>query len=206
VYAMDVTRQPRLLILCECKLWKSKVPQNVVRGFRTVMQDSGAHVGYIISSSGFQKGAFESAANTNLHLVTWEEFQQAFYERWFDAMQSRLEDVSLEVRELGDYFNRRTTSVLHAIPERVNELQNLHRRFSAYDTAGINAFMRERIQFPVTCIDPRHGAKDGTKITFPDARSYFDTLLAAVQPAIAAYEGFVAKYQAEDAKVGRKPD
>jgi hypothetical protein len=102
--------------------------------------------------------------------------------------------------------NRRTTSVLHAIPQRVDELQNLHLRFSAYNTAGLNAFMGERIQFPVTCIDPRLDAPDGATITFSDARSYFDTLLASVQPAISAYEQFIAKYQAEDAKVGRKPD
>src|SRR5262249_50416153 len=128
------------------------------------------------------------------------------YDRWFGAMQSRLEEVSLEVRELGDYFNRRTTSVLHRIPQRVDELQSLHNRFSAYNLAGVNAFMREKVRFPVTVIDPRLDAQEGAKIRFRDARSYFDTLLAGAQPAIDAYERFIAKYQAEDARDGRRPD
>lgn len=206
IYAIDRTREPRLVILCECKRWNTKVPQTVVHAFRTVVQETGAHVGYIISSAGFQSGAVESAENTNVHLVTWDQFQKAFYERWFDAMEARLRNVSIEVRELGDYFNRRTTSVLHAIPRRVDELQSLHRRFSAYNFAGVTALLGNKINFPLTVTDPRPGSQDGTKITFPDARRYFDTLLASAGPAIAAYEEFIAKYQAEDAKTGRQPD
>ena len=56
--------------------------------------------------AGFQQGAIESAEGTNVHLVTWEQFQEAFYERWFDAMESKLEIVGREVAELGDYFTR----------------------------------------------------------------------------------------------------
>ena len=206
VYAVDGTREPRLLILCECKHWNSRVPQTVVHAFRTVVHESGAHVGYIVSSAGFQQGAIESAEGTNIHLVTWEQFQAAFYERWFDAMESKLEIVGSEVAELSDYFHPRTTSVLHAIPERVDELQALHRRFSAYNFVSIGSFMRQRVQFPLTRSDPRPGAPDGATIAFPDARSYFDTLLACAEPAIDAYEQFIAKCQAQDAKDGRKPD
>jgi restriction endonuclease len=206
VCAVDRTREPRLVILCECKHWNSRVPQTVVHAFRTVVHEAGAHVGYIISSAGFQPGAIEGAVGTNVHLVTWEEFQEVFYERWFDAMDSGLQAVGREVADLADYFHPRTTSVLHAIPERVEELQTLHRRFSAYNFVSIRAFMRRKIDFPLTLEDPRPGAEDGAKITFTDARSYFDTLLACAQPAIEAYEQFIAKYQAEDAKAGRAPD
>ena len=204
VYAADSTREPRLLILCECKHWNSRVPQTVIHAFRTVVHESGAHVGYIVSSAGFQQGAIESAEGTNVHLVTWEQFQQAFYERWFDAMESKLKIVGSEVAELSDYFHPRTTSVLHAIPERVDELQRLHRRFSAYNFVSIGSFTGRRVQFPLTLTDPRPGAQDGATITFPDARTYFDTLLACVQPAIAAFEQFIAKYQDEDSRVNRR--
>jgi len=44
-----------------------------VHGVRTVMQDVGANVGYIISTGGFQKGAYAAAAATNVELVTWEQ-------------------------------------------------------------------------------------------------------------------------------------
>jgi hypothetical protein len=90
-----------------------------VHGFRTVMDEAGANVGFIISANGFQSGALEAARNTNIHLVTWNEFQERFFDRWFEAMRIKLAAVADEVFEYSDYFHRRTTSVLHAIPERV---------------------------------------------------------------------------------------
>lgn len=70
-------------VLVECKNWKAKVPQNVVHGFRTVVTDIGANVGYIVSKAGFQSGAYEAAANTNIKLMTWWEFQEAFEDQWY---------------------------------------------------------------------------------------------------------------------------
>lgn len=70
-------------VLIECKNWKAKVPQNIVHGFRTVVNDIGANVGYIVSKAGFQSGAYEAAANTNIKLLTWWEFQEAFENQWY---------------------------------------------------------------------------------------------------------------------------
>jgi hypothetical protein len=87
VYAVQVVGERRLVILCECKHWRKAVPKTVVHSFRTVVQDSGAHQGYIISSAGFQKGAIEAAANSKVRPVTWQEFQAEFeadyYEHYF---------------------------------------------------------------------------------------------------------------------------
>jgi hypothetical protein len=44
-------------------------PQQIVHSFRTVMADTGAHRGHTISRAGFQSGAFEATANTNIDLV-----------------------------------------------------------------------------------------------------------------------------------------
>ncbi len=70
-------------IICECKHWKSRVPQTVIHGFRTVVSDIGANVGYIVSLAGFQEGAFDASELTNVELVTWKEFQTAFEKSWF---------------------------------------------------------------------------------------------------------------------------
>lgn len=70
-------------VLIECKNWKSKIPQSVVHGFRTVIGDIGANSGYIISKAGFQTGAYEAAANTNVKLLTWLEFQKMFEDQWY---------------------------------------------------------------------------------------------------------------------------
>lgn len=92
-------------ILVECKNWKSRVPQGVVHGFRTVVHDIGANSAYIISKAGFQSGAYEAAQHTNIQLLTWWEFQRIFEDQWYwtyltneaverlDALYSYLEPI-----------------------------------------------------------------------------------------------------------------
>jgi hypothetical protein len=89
VYVRDVAIAPPSTYLVECKLWKRAVPQEVVHAFRTVMADAGAHRGFIVSSQGFQEGAFEAAANTNIDLVTFRELQSIFADRWRISMGER---------------------------------------------------------------------------------------------------------------------
>lgn len=88
VFAEEDIQGREYVTVCECKHWKARVPQNTVHGFRTVLADIGAHVGYIISVSGFQEGAFAAAANTNVKLVTWNEFQAEFEVTWFKKFMS----------------------------------------------------------------------------------------------------------------------
>jgi len=72
-------------IVCECKHWKTRVPQNVVHGFRTVVADIGTNVGYTISTAGFQEGAYEATDKTNVSLVSWTEFQDTFEKSWYET-------------------------------------------------------------------------------------------------------------------------
>lgn len=82
VLATDPTTTPPGLYLCECKRWRTNVPQAEVRAFRTVVADAGAHFGLFISSTGFQSGARNVVAHTNIHLLDWVQFQDLFVERW----------------------------------------------------------------------------------------------------------------------------
>jgi restriction system protein len=82
VHAQEVVEGRAYTVLCECKHWSSRVPQNVVHGFRTVVADSGAHLGYVISIAGFQSGAIKAAEISNIRLVTWQEFQKEFEHSW----------------------------------------------------------------------------------------------------------------------------
>jgi hypothetical protein len=61
VVARDKARRPHVLVLCECKFWNRKVSKTVVHAFRTVVQDSGASLGFLISDAGFQSGGRGSA-------------------------------------------------------------------------------------------------------------------------------------------------
>lgn len=82
VYAIDSESVPPSRYLCECKQWSTAVPQTVVHSFRTVVADAGANFGLLISSMGFQSGALQAAGNSNVKLLTWEEFQRMFLDRW----------------------------------------------------------------------------------------------------------------------------
>ncbi|MGN6830719.1 restriction endonuclease [Paucibacter sp. M5-1] len=82
VFVEDPAAAPPHRYLVECKLWKSRVSQETVHAFRTVVADCGAHRGYIVSSSGFQSGAYEAAQRTNVDLVTFDQLQQLLFDRW----------------------------------------------------------------------------------------------------------------------------
>jgi len=81
VWATDPATSPVSLYVCECTLWRTTVPQTAVHGaFRTVVADAGTHHALFIAAKGFQGGAYKVAAQTNVHLVTWYEFQVMFME------------------------------------------------------------------------------------------------------------------------------
>ena len=84
VFAEDPSQPPPVIYLCECKHWQSAVPKSVVHALITVISDFGANWGFIISSAGFQSGAYEAAKHSNVRLLTWREFQELFTDRWFE--------------------------------------------------------------------------------------------------------------------------
>lgn len=85
VYVEEIVKGRRNRIFCECKYWKTAVPQHVIHSFRTVTADAGANVGYIISLNGFQAGAVDAVKQTNIRLVTWQEFLAEFEATWLSA-------------------------------------------------------------------------------------------------------------------------
>jgi restriction system protein len=101
VYGQEVIDRRTYTVLCECKHWKTRVPQSVIHSFRTVVSDAGANVGYIISTAGFQSGALEAAELTNLRLVTWYEFQEEFEPTWIK--QYMIPTLDQRLTKLYDY-------------------------------------------------------------------------------------------------------
>lgn len=83
VYAEEIIDDRKYIILCECKMWSSNIPQLYIHGLRTVVNDIGGHKGYIISTSNFQIGARDSVQNTNVELLTWDNFQHTFFKSWY---------------------------------------------------------------------------------------------------------------------------
>lgn len=88
-------------IICECKNWGTNVPQEKVHAFRTVILETGANRGYIISRKGFQSGAIAAAKSTNVELVTFEQFQDRHFAKWF---KSRIWAIEHALRNFHAYY------------------------------------------------------------------------------------------------------
>jgi len=198
VLVEDTTRRPHALILCECKNWNRKVPRTVVHAFRTVVHDSGATLGFIISERGFQPGAKAAAEKSNIRLVTWKEFQEEMYDRWFDVQEARLTLLADElyvISELPAEDNRRTliSEAVNHGGERVwNELEPLRKRYVQLAFASSSVAAGAIRRFPYKGMDPR--AEKQKLIVFRSAKMYFDIMFEAAPRAMADYVEFILKH------------
>ncbi len=102
VVVRDTTTVPHSLYICECKHWAKRVPKAVVHSFRTVVSELGANRGFLISRNGFQAGAREAAAFTNIDLLTWTEFEDLMFERWLAGVTCRLDPLFVRAHALMD--------------------------------------------------------------------------------------------------------
>jgi len=76
VLATDIRSLDKITYIVECKNWGNTIPQSVVHSFTTVMHETGANIGFIISKRGLQQGAKRYTKNTNIIGMTYLEFQQ----------------------------------------------------------------------------------------------------------------------------------
>jgi len=108
VWAYDSAATPSQTYLIECKRWRARVPQTVVHAFRTVVGDSGANWGAIISAAGFQKGARVAAQYSNVRLLSWAEIQELFAPRWYsNHFLPKIEEATRPLREYTEPLNSR---------------------------------------------------------------------------------------------------
>ncbi len=83
VHATDPMSVDKIRYIVECKNWGSSVPQTVVHSFTTIMHETGANIGFIISKHGLQLGAKQYTQNTNITGMTYLEFQLRYFEAWW---------------------------------------------------------------------------------------------------------------------------
>jgi hypothetical protein len=75
-------------VIIECKYWDSMIPQSVVHSLRTVADDIGANRAIIITKSGFQTGAIQSATGTVVELYTYMELHRLITAEWFSHFKN----------------------------------------------------------------------------------------------------------------------
>lgn len=78
--------------IVECKHWKSRVSKLHVLGLREIIADTGADRGILLAENGFQSGAAEAAALTNVHLTSLVEARR----------EASVEVFSMRLAELYD--------------------------------------------------------------------------------------------------------
>lgn len=61
--------------IVEAKSWRSNVPKEKVLALRSIVDDTGADRGFLISEKGFQSGAWEAAYKTNVELVKFSDLK-----------------------------------------------------------------------------------------------------------------------------------
>lgn len=135
VYAEENIDNRKYLILCECKMWNTNIPQLYVHGLRTVVNDIGASKGYIISTSDFQKGAKKSIKNTNVELLNWEDFQKEFFKSWYVNYFSKelnsivKRDYDLTAIQFFDDFTKVDKKEYYILIGKYNYLQEIANHF-----------------------------------------------------------------------------
>lgn len=99
VYVIDNTSIPKSVFICECKNWANSVPQEKVHALYSVVQNSGANFGLLISKNGFQSGAYEASENTNISLLKWDEFLEIYKNKWLQNKFRSFYFLFKELRE-----------------------------------------------------------------------------------------------------------
>jgi hypothetical protein len=76
--------------IVECKFWKTRVSKLHVLALREIVADVGADRGILLAESGFQSGAIEAAALTNVHIKSLTEARSGAAE---DVFGMRLREI-----------------------------------------------------------------------------------------------------------------
>lgn len=66
-----------LLWVVECKQWKRRVTKSHVLALRTIVHETGADRGFMMAEKGYQAGAVEAAASSNITLTSLAELSIA---------------------------------------------------------------------------------------------------------------------------------
>src|ERR1700722_6462851 len=189
VYARKTTTPIPSIVICECKHWNTLVSKNVIHSFRTVCSDIGAHYGLVISKNGFQFGAEGSRESTNVHLLTFEEFQQTFFKEWQQGvfmMMSAMRDEILPIL-------RAKVGMQNYGLDRIDvgRLQNVEpmEKYSIFNgTEGhYSEHFIQNEGFPIEINDPRGNPQELKRLTVSTHREYLEIAKQAVLDARAYF-------------------
>ena len=173
-------------VICECKFWDTPIPQEKIHAFRTVIHDYGASLGIIISKVGFQKGAYSAVNYSNIKLLTWEEFLELLFDKWFKFRQKRLLEI---VQPLAVY-----TDFMDVPTEEFNEEQTKQYKDSLAKYSPIHI---------IACSIEEESIRKYNEIFNERITSYeefFDNIEERARQAILFYKEFFSDFEIPDYK------
>lgn len=199
VFARDYSAVPRMTYVVECKHWKSAVPQGVVHAFRTIVAESGANQGFIVSSGGFQSGAYAAAEKSNVDLLSWEEFQALFADRWYYSHALPLLHRELDpLVEYTEPINSRVFRKADALPaEGRKEFIRLRRQHCQLSSVFMHAYFpllgRSKPVFPSLPLHEALAEQPGVRLPSDllearTLREFVDRLVAHARDAIRQFD------------------
>jgi restriction system protein len=198
VWADDHSSPPNVIAV-ECKHWATAATKNVVHGFRTVVGDSGANTGLIVSTAGFQQGAVEAATYSNVRLTSWVEFQELFVERWYGCyMARRLREEADPLVEYTEPINSRIFRKADALDsERRKGFKALRDKYLGLGMGFMPMYMEMpgRTEGPTLPVLPLRDAMIEKYVDYVPATVLDATALRRLLAALTeAYRGAIAEF------------
>lgn len=115
VHAVDEGSVDNIQYIVECKNWASPIPQSVVHSFTTMMHETAANIGFIVSQHGLQSGAREYTEHTNILGLTYLELQQRYFQPWWEGYFSiALGDAGDDLLQYVEPFNSHREHIAEA--------------------------------------------------------------------------------------------
>jgi len=199
VFVTDPNASYNKIYLIECKFWKSRVPQEVVHAFKTIMEEAGANTGFIISKAGFQSGAREAAKYTNIKLLTFNELQHMYGNEWFRKQREQLEIQVQRLRFISSlHFDQWSMVGFHN--NMVFRSVRDRKRLSYFHRWVLNLILAAKSRWPesyagpkpvkLACNpdDPDQAVAGG--FTYPTVRDYFAKMTRAAKKCADEFEKF----------------
>lgn len=135
VYAIDEASVDKIKYIAECKNWQTAIPKTVVHALTTVMHETGANIGFIVSQKGLQPGAEAYTESTNIIGLTYLELQQRYFPAWWERyFCPNLGDAADVLMDYVEPFNVTRSEKLDTMSE--EEINRWHELTDKYGLFG----------------------------------------------------------------------
>jgi len=159
VWVEDARKTPTSFYLVECKHWKDNIPQEKVIALAEYLRITGANTGFLISKAGFQRGATKHAEGKNIKLLTFDEFQEHFWNTWvLDFFKRKTDEIQHDFYEMQSslhpdlYRGNKYGDLSHHFPDNLSEFDGFLSWHCAFN--GRLSYLTAHLTLPPHALEP----------------------------------------------------